>query len=188
MSESRLPKRVIDVAPCGYNSVRLMETNGELGVYFCLSHYWGASSRALTTTMGILEKRKQELAWNDLPATFQDASDFVRRLGKRYLWIDSLCILQDSRDDWEVQSKHMASIYQDAYLVLAATKSKDSAGGCYAVMDDSFKSHCFPASFNNKTYEVYCRKAFHTGECLADHVGWISQMIYFHAMNLRCRC
>lgn len=55
-----------------------------------------------------------------LPARFRDAIEVTRRLGYLYLWIDPLCILQDSFDDWEAESGRIQDYYQNAMLVIAA--------------------------------------------------------------------
>jgi heterokaryon incompatibility protein (HET) len=67
----------------------------------------------------------------DLPRTFKDAIHIVQIFGMRYLWIDSLCIIQDSLEDWQREAAQMDSIYLDAYLTLTAASSTDSNGGCY---------------------------------------------------------
>jgi hypothetical protein len=67
-----------------------------------------------------------------LPKTHQDAVIIARRLGIRYLWIDSLYIIQDDDLDWERESSKMAAIYQQAYLTIAATRSENTAGGCFS--------------------------------------------------------
>lgn len=53
----------------------------------------------LQSTMSTLETLQETIAWKDLPVTFQQAADLTIRLGFRYLWIDSLCILQNDLDD-----------------------------------------------------------------------------------------
>ena len=53
---------------------------------------------------------------NVLPKQFQDAVLVTRMLGIQYLWIDSLCIIQDSPEDWQEQSALMGQIYADAWL------------------------------------------------------------------------
>ncbi len=57
---------------------------------------------------------------DDLPPTFRDAVTVVRKLGLRYLWIDSLCIIQKDLEDWQIESARMSSIFRNAYLVLGA--------------------------------------------------------------------
>lgn len=58
----------------------------------------------------------------------------TRRLGLKYLWIDSLCILQDSLEDWRHEGSSMAEIYSNSYITLAATNAMGSAGGFYRSM------------------------------------------------------
>jgi hypothetical protein len=62
-------------------------------------------------------------------AQFYDATVITRKLGYEYLWIDSLCIIQDSADDWEAEGQNMGNIYMNASLTIAAAGAKDSDGG-----------------------------------------------------------
>jgi hypothetical protein len=64
-----------------------------------------------------------------LPKTFLDAVMVTNALSFWYLWIDSLCILQDSEEDWEEQSAQMAAIYSNSYLILAALHAANSSVG-----------------------------------------------------------
>src|SRR5436305_14453620 len=96
-SISRLPTRVVDVT---YKDPRIVESQGESGLYVALSHCWGKSKIPVTDTPNLLE-RKKGIQFQSLPKTFQDAIVVTRRLGYQYLWIDSLCIVQDSHRDWE---------------------------------------------------------------------------------------
>jgi hypothetical protein len=63
------------------------------------------------------------MRFKDLPQTFQDAVIVTRSLGYRYLWIDSLCILQDDLTDWVKESCQMRSYYKNAILSIAADVS-----------------------------------------------------------------
>ncbi|KAK0616995.1 heterokaryon incompatibility protein-domain-containing protein [Immersiella caudata] len=96
--------------------------------YVALSHCWGSSAlpQALTTN---LEERKIGIEVASLLKNFQNAVSVTRSIGVRYLWINSLCILQDSTLDWEIESSNMAEIYNNAYLVLAASQAADSTVG-----------------------------------------------------------
>ena len=66
-----------------------------------------------------------------LPKTFKDAIYITRKLGVNYLWIDALCIIQDSDDDWRREAATMGNVYQKAFCNLAATRASDSGGGCF---------------------------------------------------------
>ncbi|KAF2652568.1 HET-domain-containing protein, partial [Lophiostoma macrostomum CBS 122681] len=110
------------------------------GYYTCLSHCWGRT-RPFITTKANLEKNRQGIPWEALPKTFQDAVDITRSLGFQYVWIDSLCIVQDDADDWEKHCATMATIYRNASLVLAATASEDSQGGLFRRRSTKIQPH-----------------------------------------------
>jgi hypothetical protein len=66
-----------------------------------------------------------------MPKTFQDAVVVTRSIGLRYLWIDSLCIIQDDPDDWLRESANMGSIYKNSRLTIAASSATDSTQGLF---------------------------------------------------------
>jgi hypothetical protein len=117
-----LPKRVIDVGISPEMIVRLYESNGDRANYASLSHRWGKSI-LLTTTKSTLLARKEAIEWSGLSKTFQDSITLTRWLGLRYLWIDSLCIVQDDSIDWQIESSNMAGIYEKSYVTFSANNS-----------------------------------------------------------------
>jgi hypothetical protein len=126
-----LPTRVIDVGPPdGKMEPRLLESKGLSGFYITLSHCWGGKV-PLTTTCADVEERKREIPMSSLPKTFKDAVLVTRRLGIRYLWIDSLCILQDSASDWQKESAAMEAVYRNGYLNISARAASNSSVGCF---------------------------------------------------------
>ena len=66
----------------------------------------------------------------------------------KWLWIDSLCIIQDSRDDWQREAPMMCDVYQNALLNISADHAVDARGGCfrdrYFATVDAFKLHMKP--------------------------------------------
>ncbi|KAF6816037.1 heterokaryon incompatibility protein [Colletotrichum musicola] len=124
----RLPTRVIDVGTG--DECRLYESHGEHAEYTALSHCWG-KIRILTTLKKNIKDHANCIGFDALPKTFQEAIKTTRSLGVRYLWIDSLCIVQDDADDWAKESAQMASIYREAYLTLAATAANDGSEGLF---------------------------------------------------------
>lgn len=118
-----LPSRLLDVgSPLG--PVRLVEPeNGSTGRYATLSHRWGTLTGHVTTKEN-LAKRLQELDVRNLPELFVDAIRVCQVTGLRYLWIDSLCILQNSPEDWERESKLMGNIYAQSTFTIAAHSAK----------------------------------------------------------------
>jgi hypothetical protein len=111
-------------------SPRLFETNSMRGKYAALSHCWGTSS-IITTTDATLGSRKHGIKWGQLSKSFQDALTITQKLGLRYLWIDSLCIIQDNDQDWENESTKMGLIFEDSMVTIAAVKAEDGRGGCF---------------------------------------------------------
>ncbi|KAK0751260.1 hypothetical protein B0T18DRAFT_320476, partial [Schizothecium vesticola] len=72
------------------------------------------------TTTENLKSRKDRICWADLPPVFWDAFRVARAIGVPLLWIDALCIFQDSAEDWERESMKMGGIYATAYVTIAA--------------------------------------------------------------------
>jgi hypothetical protein len=126
-----LPTRLIDT---GDPSERLARVVGKDDVlpkhYATLSHCWGGVSATILTTenKSVLERT---ISIDTLPITFQHAINVTRFLGIRYLWIDSLCIIQDSVADWEAESSLMARVYSHAAINIAATSASNSSGGLF---------------------------------------------------------
>jgi hypothetical protein len=89
----------------------------------------------------------KKIEYSSLPRTFQDAVLVARSLTIRYLWIDSLCIIQDDEKDWELESSRMASVYEGSHLTLSASAAAHSDAGCWR---DFKPSHCF--EFRGLTY------------------------------------
>ena len=129
-----LPHRVIDVVTASPDVV-LVETAGETGGYHCLSYPWGEKPQMLKTTTATLEEHKRLIPFPTLPPMFQDAVEITRRLQIRWLWIDALCIIQDSAEDKDAEIAKMSSIYSNASLTISASASCDSSGRCFEDME-----------------------------------------------------
>jgi len=77
-----------------------------------------------------LQDRPRGINVLDLPLTFRDAISIARKSGVPYVWIDSVCIIQDSKEDWETEAAQMSSVYSEAFLTIAATGSSNRSEGC----------------------------------------------------------
>ncbi|KAI1173373.1 heterokaryon incompatibility protein-domain-containing protein [Nemania sp. FL0916] len=114
------PSRLIDVGSSHDSFVRVIETSPEFrGRYITLSYCWG-DGKAVKTMQSNYEEMKAGIPIANLPRTIQDAIQATRELGQSHLWVDALCIIQDSKQDWEIESANMASIYQSSLLTLVA--------------------------------------------------------------------
>lgn len=99
--------------------------------YAALSYCWGPeSSLRLTTTQKNLEERLRGLPWVTLPHTFYDAIVVTMKLNLQYIWIDSLCIIQDDDQGWHIEAAKMGGIYRNASITIAAAASISSNDGC----------------------------------------------------------
>lgn len=84
---------------------------------------------------------QQGIAFEDLPRTFQEFVEFAQCIGIRYVWIDSLCIIQGNSQDWHSEAANMRGVYQNAALVIAASGAKDSSQGLF--INDRPARHVF---------------------------------------------
>ncbi|KAJ4291862.1 hypothetical protein N0V90_009758 [Kalmusia sp. IMI 367209] len=119
------PTRLIAVGSSTQNPYLYIPKPGETGSYSTLSYCWGKGKRSTTTKENVNE-RKTGFLLEELPKTCQDAIVVARSLGIPYIWIDQLCIIQNSKEDWETESAKMCSIYANSLLTLAAIDSPSS--------------------------------------------------------------
>ncbi|KAF2436026.1 HET-domain-containing protein [Tothia fuscella] len=127
------PARIIDVKTSGIHTVKLVPGHIALAdnaPYIALSHCWGDKQIPQSTTTKSVLEYYDSITTSSLPRTFQDAISIVQHLNVQYLWIDSLCIIQDDAADWEKESAKMADIFRNAYAIVAAAAGHDSSGGC----------------------------------------------------------
>ena len=121
--ETQMPSRVIDIVSFDdHGTPRLLETKGPKGRYIAVSHSWGKIVKPFTTTKNV-ESLKKRIDFASLPKTFQDSIFIARKLGVQYVWIDSVCIIQDDGEDWTHEAKTMGLVYQKAYLTISASQS-----------------------------------------------------------------
>jgi hypothetical protein len=131
---------VVDVGPSdGSQLPRLRDTQTEPlqdheKSYAALSHCWG-KKRIITTTKATLHERMRHIPIGSLSRTFEDAVRTCRELNIRYIWIDSLCILQDDKDDWAAESQQMCDIYRLAHLTISAAHASGGDVGCFVERD-----------------------------------------------------
>lgn len=97
------------------------------GKYTILSYCWGGPQQFITTT-DVVESRRAGFKTYQLPKTLQDAVKLTKSLGLEYLWIDALCILQDSPDDKEIELPKMPSYYRNSYLTICASGKSSYTG------------------------------------------------------------
>jgi hypothetical protein len=160
----QLPRRVLDLGPPAGGvpgqdaDVRIVESNGARDSYVCLSYCWGGTID-IRLTKARYEDYTSNIAWDTLPQGYRDAIHLTRKLGVRYIWIDSVCIIQDDDDDWREQASQMASIYQGALVTLAATKAKSPSDGYFSVSPPEYHaSRLYHRDARGKVRHAYARR------------------------------
>jgi hypothetical protein len=136
-STELLPARLVNIEEHSNDLLRLVSPVGPVR-YVALSYCWGASEQSKTISTN-LRSREQQLSVSGLPQTLQDAIHLTQALGLQFVWIDSLCIVQDDLQEWAVESSKMASIYANAWVVVAATAAADCASGFVSNREEHLK-------------------------------------------------
>ncbi|KUI60753.1 hypothetical protein VP1G_11159 [Cytospora mali] len=143
----KLPTRLLYVtpAPSGTAAVQLV-SSVDMGLppdteFAALSYCWGKNYR-----LRLLATNYRDLTvdtpFDQLPATIQDAVLVTVELGLQYLWVDALCIMQDSHEDWSNEAARMCDIYEGCSIVLAASGAPDSEQGLHTVRDPLLQTPC----------------------------------------------
>ena len=150
-NDDQLPRRLLDIRSSKENDgVRLGDTANNFSRYCALSYCWGGStppSLRKDNCIGLYSG----IPWDSLPQCYRDAILVTRSLGIGYLWIDSFCIMQDSKEDWAIESAKMGGIYPNAALVIIAAKSSRPDEGFLVRNDEGYSWSTFavPGSHNS---------------------------------------
>ena len=123
-----MPTRLVSIDE-SQNRIRLIECGDKRFPYFALSYCWGPTEHS-STTEATYQDRLRNIPWSPLPKTYKDAIDFTRALGYRYIWIDSICIIQDKEDDRHHEASLMGETYRNAILTISAANAKHVHFGC----------------------------------------------------------
>ncbi|PMD32231.1 HET-domain-containing protein [Hyaloscypha variabilis F] len=151
--KSAIPTRLIDISgnePC----LRLADELGSEVEYATLSHCWG-SLKFTRLTKSTFESFRKRIPPEALTKTFKNAIFIAQYFGFRFLWIDSLFILQDSMEDWSKESTLMSEVYGECDLNIAATSAKDGSEGCFFPRERSWRCQVSPTSQTEQIYDCY---------------------------------
>jgi hypothetical protein len=148
---THLPTRLIEITSTitGELSIHLLETKGdEQYKYVALSHSWASSKPLKTDRHNYLEHR-DEIPWDELSTVYQDTITMANALAIRYVWIDSLCIIQQDIEEWGREAHHMGRVYSNAFLVFVAL------GGELALEKDPIESFTIYGTETKTGKDVY---------------------------------
>ncbi|KAI0533028.1 HET domain-containing protein [Xylaria digitata] len=195
-----LPSRVVKVTE---DRVRVVETQGRRGRYMTLSHRWG-TNETFTLTESNMDMMTDRIPWDAIPKTYQESIQVTRLLGLEYIWIDSLCIIQDDGQDWKREAGKMKSVYGNSYLNIAATEALDSYGGLFmsGSLDTKYPAQRVPRDSKiqirpqpDRTHAGFGSNYYHTAGHPLMQRGWVLQervlsprVVYYDADELKWEC
>ncbi|KAH7137859.1 heterokaryon incompatibility protein-domain-containing protein [Dactylonectria macrodidyma] len=136
-SKRPLPTRLIDVGPnTQLSTVRLVSTRqlAASTLYIALSYCWGGT-KVLKLTAATEKELKRGVSISRLPRTIQDAVWVTPQLDMRYIWVDSIYIIQDSPADWGKEAASMGDVYRNCHFAIAALGAWSSTEGLFTERD-----------------------------------------------------
>jgi hypothetical protein len=139
LSRNKLPTRLINVGSAGSSQIPNLHITGPsdaVVAYATLSHCWGSN----TSRISMLKSNNtlmmmKGIDTSTLSKTFQDAIIITRGLGIKFLWIDALCIIQDQKEDWALESTKMGLYYKGGTVMISALASPSADNGILNMRD-----------------------------------------------------
>jgi hypothetical protein len=125
-----LPTRLVDVSSTDTVRVVVTDNTEVYKPYMTLSHVWGTNLKFKLKRDNLEELQKGFLT-SLLPRTLADAVLVCKYFGVDYIWIDNLCILQDTPEDFEREADSMDKIYGNARCNISATACIDGSHGLF---------------------------------------------------------
>ncbi|KAK4223130.1 heterokaryon incompatibility protein-domain-containing protein [Podospora fimiseda] len=132
-----VPTRLVDVSTDRIHIIESAKAGLTNEPYVTLSHCWGKLEilRLIDDNKARLLDPKVGIEWHELTNTFRDAITVTRQMGIKYIWIDSLCIVQWSsvtaHGDFHQQGQLMHKVYRKSFFNIAAADSSDGSGGLF---------------------------------------------------------
>jgi len=152
----QLPSRLLHIAGRGQETeVQLVRTDtlpvGADVRYVALSYCWGSQSTQ-KLTVSTEKSLVQGVKARSLPQTIKDAIAVASELGLSWIWVDSLCIIQDSAEDWKREAARMCDVYLGCFLCIAARGASNNSEGLFAFRDPFRQSPCVIVARDGEDY------------------------------------
>lgn len=174
-----MPTRLIEIGKDIGSPLRLIETDSSFEQrYVALSHCWGSIPKAagFFTSKDTWDRHKRNIDFEKLPRTFQDAVTITRDLGIKYIWIDSLCIIQGDQDDWANEAGKMENVFSSAYCTIAASSASSCLEG---FLHERRSRPCVAVKHHSGDEVYYCKNIddFHgdVEKGALNQRGWVLQ-------------
>ncbi len=130
------PPRLVHIVNRNLVRVILSQEQTAHQSYAAFSHCWGKAK-----TVKLLEANLQVLLQGipiqELPLSYKEAILVCQALEISYIWIDSLCIIQDSKDDWIREAAMMHDVYQNSILNICASAAAENSEASFQCKDTS---------------------------------------------------
>jgi hypothetical protein len=152
-----VPTRLLDISGPPETPIRIVEkaSTSIQGPYCSLSHCWGKPKFIELHKETRKHYMEQGVEWHLLSKNFQEAIEIARSLEVGYIWIDSLCIIQDSNEDWMHEAARMHLVYRNSYCNIAIADSPDSTKGAFRTRNSE---DIVPVRYNPSDNSPFFRK------------------------------
>jgi hypothetical protein len=137
VSPAFYPSRLLEIVSEDLARLVITREHPPEGRYASLSHCWG-KAKTLKLLQSNLDQLCAGVAIPTLPTSYREAITVCRRFGLRYIWIDSLCIMQDSREDWQREAITMKDVYRNSALNIEAAAAAESSEASFLSRDPEF--------------------------------------------------
>lgn len=195
MSKGWCPTRLLDVSDQSLLTVIETKALNIISPYMTLSHCWG-SSEIPRLTINSYATFKTGIWIANLPPTFVDAVAVARTYNIQYIWIDSLCIIQDSVSDWTKEATSMSEVYRNSVCNIGASAASSGASGLFYARDcDLVRPPRL--TYDDREYMIFWTTMWYEGVSKAPlhKRGWVVQerwlcprMLHFGAEQLFWEC
>lgn len=126
------PSRILEV-DAKTKTIRLVRFNPAAhSRYVALSYCWGDQKGQLTSNKSTLPRLVAGISVAKLPGTLRDAVTVTTELGLKYIWIDSICIIQDDPNDWKQEAGKMSTVYAQSLVTIIASSANSCSEGFLA--------------------------------------------------------
>jgi hypothetical protein len=151
--------------------------------YLALSYVWGGGPKEFVLTTENIQEYCQPRGIPTLPKTISDAVTLTKKMGKRYLWVDSLCIVSNDPEDKASQIPAMTSVYGNAMLTIIAAAGEDANHGLPGIV--SFRPRYKVADLGRyQIVETYLPQ----GHRSVQRTTWATRAWTYQELLLSARC
>ncbi|KAL5316747.1 hypothetical protein ACEPPN_015798 [Leptodophora sp. 'Broadleaf-Isolate-01'] len=130
------PTRLLEIVDQNRGRVILASDEILNHPYATLSHCWG-KGKTLRLMASNIDELRSNINLDELPASYREANSICNKFGFQYIWIDSLCIIQDSIDDWRQEAMAMRDVYRNSTLNIAAAAASENSDSSFTARDAS---------------------------------------------------